>query len=142
MGRGIAVDEAALVDALHAGTIAGAALDVFEQVFAAHQHACARAFCAAVASCPCATWLCVSRRRRHCSGSGGDLVDVEVPVRLKEPLPESSPLWDCENLLLTAHNADFTEDYFKLGWDVWRSNLECFLEDRPMATLVDKFSGY
>ena len=90
MGRGIAVDEAALVEALRAWKIAGAALDVFEQ----------------------------------------------------EPLPEASPLWDCDNLLLTAHNADYTEDYFKLGWDVWSSNLDCYLSGRPMATTVDKRAGY
>ncbi|KAL1511024.1 hypothetical protein AB1Y20_005849 [Prymnesium parvum] len=90
MGRGIAVDEAALVQALRKGTIAGAALDVFEQ----------------------------------------------------EPLPTSSPLWECDNLLLTAHNADFTEDYFKLGWNVWSKNLSCYLDDQPLATIVDKRAGY
>jgi phosphoglycerate dehydrogenase-like enzyme len=90
MGRGLAVDEAALCEALRAGVIAGAALDVFEV----------------------------------------------------EPLPTSSPLWDCPNLLLTAHNADFTEDYFKLGWEVWARNLRCYLEGQPLATPVDKRAGY
>ena len=66
MGRGVAVDEAALHRALTTGQIAGAALDVFEV----------------------------------------------------EPLPAESPLWDIDNLLLTAHNADFTHDYFDHGWRV------------------------
>ena len=64
LGRGAAVDEAALTAALQQRTIAGAALDVFEV----------------------------------------------------EPLPVSSPLWGCDNLLVTAHNADLTEDYFARGW--------------------------
>eukprot|EP00966_Prymnesium_polylepis_P078642 1822715-Prymnesium_polylepis.1 len=90
MGRGIAVDEAALVEALRAKAIAGAALDVFEV----------------------------------------------------EPLPATSPLWECDNLLLTAHNADYTHDYFELGWKVWAANLDCFLRSAPMATPVDKRAGY
>ena len=59
-----------------------------------------------------------------------------------EPLPESSPLWDCDNLLLTAHNADYTDDYFELGWKVWAANLERYLRNEPMATPVDKLAGY
>jgi len=62
LGRGAAVDEAALFNALTSGQIMAAACDVFAT----------------------------------------------------EPLPADSPLWDCENLLLTAHNADLTEDC-KLG---------------------------
>jgi len=92
IGRGAAVDEAALVDALRSGRLGGAALDVFE----------------------------------------------------REPLPADSPLWSCndQQLLLTAHNADYTDDYFRLGWDVWRSNLERHLADEPLVTPVDIAAGY
>jgi phosphoglycerate dehydrogenase-like enzyme len=93
LGRGVAVDEAALDAALRAGRLGGAALDVFEI----------------------------------------------------EPLPDGSPLWDDahgERLLLTSHNADFTESYFRLGWDVWRQNLDRFVRDEPLATPVDTLAGY
>ncbi|KAJ8607924.1 hypothetical protein CTAYLR_009096 [Chrysophaeum taylorii] len=72
LGRGAAVDEDALCDALRHDRIAGAALDVFKT----------------------------------------------------EPLPRDSPFWDFgpDKLLLTAHNADLTEDYFNLGWQVWQDN--------------------
>ena len=90
MGRGVAVDEAALHRALTTGQIAGAALDVFEV----------------------------------------------------EPLPAESPLWDCDNLLLTAHNADFTHDYFDHGWRVWRANMEALQRGEPLATPVDLSAGY
>jgi hypothetical protein len=43
-----------------------------------------------------------------------------------EPLPLSSPLWRLPNVLLTAHNADFTSDYFDLGWRVFGQNLRAF----------------
>eukprot|EP00242_Pyramimonas_sp_CCMP2087_P013720 CAMPEP_0198202216 /NCGR_PEP_ID=MMETSP1445-20131203/5334_1 /TAXON_ID=36898 /ORGANISM="Pyramimonas sp., Strain CCMP2087" /LENGTH=333 /DNA_ID=CAMNT_0043873019 /DNA_START=218 /DNA_END=1219 /DNA_ORIENTATION=- len=94
IGRGAAVDEAALEAALKAGTIAGAALDVFK----------------------------------------------------KEPLAEDHPLWTCPNLLLSSHNADFTADYFPLGWSVMQANLEAFSTvgstDMPYLTVVDKTAGY
>lgn len=63
-------------------------------------------------------------------------------VFAKEPLPDDSPLWTCDNLLLTAHNADFTPDYFDLGHATWHENLKRFLKEEPMATPVDKASGY
>jgi len=92
MGRGTCVDEAALVEALKAGTIAGAALDVFEV----------------------------------------------------EPLPQESPLWSVENLLLSPHNADLTADYMKLTWDVFTDKLKAF--SNPDFTgfpdQVDKKKGY
>ena len=90
LGRGAAVDEAALHHALTSGQIAGAACDVFAT----------------------------------------------------EPLPEDSPLWECENLLITAHNADLTYDYFKLGLATWRKNAERVVRGEPLATPVDRDAGY
>ena len=45
-------------------------------------------------------------------------------------------------LLMTAHNADFTHDYFKLGWDIWKANLAAFQRMEKFVTLVDKECGY
>eukprot|EP00900_Chrysochromulina_parva_P017198 jgi/Chrpa1/2547/Chrysochromulina_OHIO_Genome00013822-RA len=72
---------------------------------------------------------------------GGAALDVfEV-----EPLPAQSPLWDPihgERLLISAHNADYTETYFKLGWEVWQKNLDAFLRGEPPVTPVDPAAGY
>ena len=44
---------------------------------------------------------------------------------------------------MTAHNADFTESYFRLGWEVWQSNLDAFLNREPqLRTPVDPKAGY
>ena len=70
---------------------------------------------------------------------GGAALDVFKT----EPLPETSPLWDCgEKLLMTAHNADYTEDYFALGWDVWRQNWVSLRDDGVPTTPVDTAAGY
>ena len=45
--------------------------------------------------------------------------------------------------LLTAHNADYTESYFKEGWAVWTENLERFRAgEAELATPVDIGAGY
>ena len=92
VGRGNAVDQAALAEALNAGRIAGAALDVVQT----------------------------------------------------EPLPESDPLWNTKNLILTPHVAG----NLTLGYTC-DQNVEQFCEDlenyaagRPLAHLVDRKRGY
>ena len=72
----------------------------------------------------------------------GSPAAAAVDVFVQEPLPTTSPLWDCENALLTSHNADFTEDYFQLGWSVFESNLKKFMAGEPLATPIDKGLGY
>lgn len=65
-----------------------------------------------------------------------------MDVYKTEPLPNSSALWDCPNLLMSPHNADLTTDYYHLGWDVWRSNLDALLQGAPLVTPVDPSAGY
>uniref|UniRef100_A0A7S3K635 D-isomer specific 2-hydroxyacid dehydrogenase NAD-binding domain-containing protein n=1 Tax=Aureoumbra lagunensis TaxID=44058 RepID=A0A7S3K635_9STRA len=100
IGRGAAVDEDALCDALESNTIAGAFLDVFKE----------------------------------------------------EPLPKTSRLWSFgpDKLILSSHNADLTDDYYNLGWNVWRSNFEAFhsassssaSEEVKWVTPFDPTAGY
>uniref|UniRef100_A0A7S2WPN2 D-isomer specific 2-hydroxyacid dehydrogenase NAD-binding domain-containing protein n=1 Tax=Rhizochromulina marina TaxID=1034831 RepID=A0A7S2WPN2_9STRA len=72
----------------------------------------------------------------------GKLRGAAMDVFATEPLPKDSGLWDLENVLITAHNADFTEDYFQLGCSVWRKNLVQFLAGEPLVTPVDVNAGY
>ncbi|KAL3915857.1 MAG: hypothetical protein SGPRY_007054, partial [Prymnesium sp.] len=74
-------------------------------------------------------------QRGEIGGAACDVFEVE-------PLPESSPLWSCENLLLTAHNADLTEDFFARAWKVWADNHSCYMSGTAFATLVDLEAGY
>ena len=47
----------------------------------------------------------------------GEILGAALDVYQKEPLPEENPLWERDNLLLTAHNADFTDDYLLTNAD-------------------------
>jgi len=43
-----------------------------------------------------------------------------------EPLPQESGLWGCDNLILTAHNADNTITYMQDTWGVYQTNFALF----------------
>jgi len=72
----------------------------------------------------------------------GTIAGAACDVFETEPLPESSPLWSCDNLLLTAHNADLTEDFFARAWKIWSDNFACFRNGKPLSTPVDLEAGY
>jgi phosphoglycerate dehydrogenase-like enzyme len=90
ISRGAVIDEAALVDALRAGKLAGAGLDVFEE----------------------------------------------------EPLPETSPLWDLDNVILTPHVAGVTPLYYQRTAALFADNLARFLAGEPLANRFDPARGY
>ncbi|MFC4439621.1 MULTISPECIES: D-2-hydroxyacid dehydrogenase [Natrialbaceae] len=84
VGRGSVVDESALTDALEAGTIEGAALDVFEA----------------------------------------------------EPLPEGSPLWEMDEVIVTPHCAAYTRDYFRDVGEIVRENADRLAGDEQFHNRV------
>ncbi|MDY6874108.1 MAG: NAD(P)-dependent oxidoreductase, partial [Chloroflexota bacterium] len=90
VGRGKLVDEAALVTALKAGQLAGAALDVFEE----------------------------------------------------EPLPEDSPLWDLENVILSPHISGIGTHIEEETLSLFLANLNRYLTDLPLYNQVDLQRGY
>ena len=75
--------------------------------------------------------------------SKGQIRGAALDVFKEEPLPSSSPLWALgDKILITAHNADLTEDYFDLGWSVFADNYRRFVADEPLSTLIDVNRGY
>jgi D-2-hydroxyacid dehydrogenase (NADP+) len=90
ISRGAVVDQAALVDALRGGRLAGAGLDVFEH----------------------------------------------------EPLPEDSPLWDLDNVILTPHVAGLTPHYFERAAALFAENVGRFLSGQPLRNVYDPARGY
>ena len=73
----------------------------------------------------------------------GQIRGAALDVFKEEPLPASSLLWSLgDRILITAHNADLTEDYFDLGWSVFADNYRRFASDEPLSTLIDISRGY
>ncbi len=90
VGRGGAIDSAALIDALRAGRLGGAGLDVTEP----------------------------------------------------EPLPADSPLWEMDNVLITAHTSGATPRYWERAVERIIDNARRFQAGAPMRHTVDLTAGY
>ena len=90
VGRGAVIDEAALVDALRDGHLAGACLDVFTE----------------------------------------------------EPLPQDSPLWELDNVIIAPHDAARTDHEDADAADVFADNLRRRVAGEPLRNVVDPEHRY
>jgi phosphoglycerate dehydrogenase-like enzyme len=90
IARGAIVRQQELIAALRAGTIAGAALDVFET----------------------------------------------------EPLPEDSPLWEMENVIVTPHSAGGFEGFGAAVVDLFLENVGRWVAGRELLNRVEPDAGY
>jgi phosphoglycerate dehydrogenase-like enzyme len=90
VARGSVVDEAALIHALRKGSIAGAALDVFEE----------------------------------------------------EPLPDDSPLWKMDNVIISPHVAGFTPHYDDRATALFAENLRRHLDGETLLNQVEQEREY
>jgi len=59
-----------------------------------------------------------------------------------EPLPSSSAFYELDNVLISNHSADNTDEYFKQGVEVFIKNLESYINNQQLITIVDKIKGY
>lgn len=69
---------------------------------------------------------------------GGAALDVFE----KEPLPETSPLWDMPNVLVTPHVSGSSPYYMSRAVDIFCNNLARYLRNEPLKNLVDRERGY
>lgn len=91
IGRGQAIDEKAMAEALRSGQLGGAVLDVFEI----------------------------------------------------EPLPETSPLWEMDNVVISGHCAiDDLDAYLARAIDIFKANLHRHIAGEPLENVVDTRLGY
>jgi phosphoglycerate dehydrogenase-like enzyme len=72
----------------------------------------------------------------------GLIKGAALDVFAVEPLSQESKLWGMKNVLMTPHCADLTHDLPELSWKVFGQNLNCFFEDKPILTPVNKEQGY
>lgn len=63
-------------------------------------------------------------------------------VFYKEPLPEDSPLWRLDNVILTPHICGENDTYMEKAYEILRKNLKAFVEGGDMLNQVDPGRGY
>lgn len=72
---------------------------------------------------------------KRIAGAGLDVFETE-------PLPEASPLWDLENVILTPHYSGLTPRYVERLMEIFVDNLERYLGGKPLRNVVDLERGY
>lgn len=62
----------------------------------------------------------------------------------QEPLPEDSPLWDMENVLISPHCTDRTSDpdWLDMAMQCFVENFHRYMDRRELMNVVDKKAGY
>ena len=74
--------------------------------------------------------------------SEGRIAGAGLDVFEEEPLPESSPLWDMENVVITSHYSGNTPHYNERALEIFLDNLKQYQADKPLHHVVDKERGY
>lgn len=67
---------------------------------------------------------------------------VALDVFEEEPLPETSPLWDFDRLLITPHSSFFSDYYKERLFQMIYKNIKHFLNKEPLDNMVDYKKGY
>ena len=74
--------------------------------------------------------------------NNGQIAGAGLDVTDPEPLPADSPLWDMENVVITAHTSGRGPFYWERGIELLVENIGRFMRDEPMLNVVDKRAGY
>jgi phosphoglycerate dehydrogenase-like enzyme len=74
-------------------------------------------------------------QNRRIRGAALDVFDTE-------PLPADHPLWRLDNVLLSPHTADHTDDAHLRAMKFFLENLRRFRADEPLENVVDKIEQY
>ncbi len=69
------------------------------------------------------------------AGAGLDVFETE-------PLPQDSPLWGMENVILTAHYSGWNPNFDERAFDIFIDNLKLYAEGKPLFNVVNKQLGY
>lgn len=65
-----------------------------------------------------------------------------LDVTEEEPLPENSPLWTADSVIITAHYAGLTAQYDEVAFSIFLDNLGRYARGEALLHVVDKKRGY
>lgn len=72
----------------------------------------------------------------------GRLAGAILDVFETEPLPEKNPLWSLPNVLISPHCSSVFEGWEEASFDLFLSNLDRWIEAKPLMNVVDPSRGY
>jgi phosphoglycerate dehydrogenase-like enzyme len=72
----------------------------------------------------------------------GHLAGAGLDVMAKEPLPEGSPLWDMDNVVLSPHTSASSDEARAGARENFKENLRRFLANEPFLYVCDKRAGF
>lgn len=70
------------------------------------------------------------------------LAGAALDVYPVEPLPESSPLWDMPNVILSPHISGASPRYLERAIELFSENMRRYLAEEPLLNLFDPERGY
>lgn len=72
----------------------------------------------------------------------GVIKGAYLDVFQEEPLPQESPLWDLDQVIITPHNAGTTPFYMERAMGLFLDNLSRFRQGQPLRNQIDLSLGY
>ena len=72
----------------------------------------------------------------------GQIGGAGLDVTPEEPLPQDSPLWDMPRVIITPHAAGGSPIRLDRTVELFCDNIERFLADKPLLSVIDKRKGY
>lgn len=72
----------------------------------------------------------------------GTIAGAFLDVYRQEPHPTDTPFWEMENVFMTPHNADNTEDLADLSVACFVENAPRFVNGEVLKSQIDKTKGY
>ena len=72
----------------------------------------------------------------------GRIAGAGLDATAVEPLPQDSPLWDLDNVLISPHNSALTVEMSEGRRQIFKENLRRFLANEPFLYVCDKRAGF
>ncbi|HPX69963.1 MAG TPA: NAD(P)-dependent oxidoreductase, partial [Bacillota bacterium] len=72
----------------------------------------------------------------------GNIHGAALDVFEKEPLPEESPLWEMNNVIITPHNSWISEMRTERRYNIVYENLRRYINGEALLNIVDIDKGY
>jgi phosphoglycerate dehydrogenase-like enzyme len=72
----------------------------------------------------------------------GTISGAALDVFEQEPLPETSPFWTMDNVILTPHIAGATDHYIERAAPIFYHNLKQYIAGQPLMNVVNLREGY